>query len=91
MWRRKINKVFELAGKFEEAPTPEVPAYICAVSFYSAAYRFPMLQIFSEMTKTQCRMLLRTSPNPSFLLSRAAAISYNQFVTQKASSVTINA
>ncbi len=22
MWRRKINKVFELAGKFEEVPTP---------------------------------------------------------------------
>ena len=22
MWRRKINKVFELAGKFEDPPTP---------------------------------------------------------------------
>ena len=59
LWRRKINRVFDLAGPFEERATPHRSGTRSRESYFRRACRLPMLPICSAMTRTPCVSITR--------------------------------
>lgn len=51
MWRRKIGKVFDLAGAFEERPTPHRFRHTFARILLQRGVRLPMLRTFERQAR----------------------------------------